>query len=181
LLISQSVAEWLNTLLDADKVWSAFLEGCVTAGPEGCPLFAPTSAEIQAKVDKLYASLRARPIPVRTETSHGLVDYGTMRQTIFTALYTPYATFRTLAQALADLSAGNATALYKMAESPPFKCSCDPSEGPFPNMSDGGTAVYCNDVKQLSDKYEDVQRHYRSLQGTSSWADMWASARATCM
>ncbi|KAJ7465760.1 hypothetical protein B0H11DRAFT_1668512, partial [Mycena galericulata] len=102
--------EWSNNLIDTDKVWSPFINGCVAAGPHGCAFYSPTVAEIQENVDKIYASLRARPIPVRTNTSFGIVDYSTMRRTIFTALYTPYAKFPALAQALADLSVGNATA-----------------------------------------------------------------------
>ncbi|KAJ7923509.1 hypothetical protein B0H13DRAFT_1980022, partial [Mycena leptocephala] len=88
--------EWSNNLIDTDKVWMAFIDGCVAAGPEGC--------------GQIYASLRARPIPVRTNTSFGVVDYSMLRP-------------------LADLSAGNGTA-----------CACDPSEYRFESVQDAGAA-----------------------------------------
>ncbi|KAJ7327418.1 TAP-like protein-domain-containing protein [Mycena albidolilacea] len=118
--------EWSNNLIDTNKVWMAFVNGCVAAGPNGCPFFASAAAEILASLDKLYASLRARPIPVRTNTSFGIVDYSTLRFTIFRALYEPYALFPPLAEALADLTKDNATALFKMTEKPAFKCTWDP-------------------------------------------------------
>ncbi|KAJ7770360.1 hypothetical protein B0H14DRAFT_2402404 [Mycena olivaceomarginata] len=75
-------SEWSNNLIHTDKVWMAFVNGCVAAGPNGCAFFASAAAEILASLDKLYASLRARPIPVRTNTSFGIVDYSTLRFTI---------------------------------------------------------------------------------------------------
>ncbi|KAF7331015.1 Abhydrolase-4 domain-containing protein [Mycena venus] len=106
--------EWSNNLLDTDNAWMAFVHGCVAAGPEECPFFAPTAAEILDKVDKIYASVRARPIPVRANDSFGLVDYSLVREKIFRSLYSPYSQFPVLAQALADLAVGNGTTLFKM-------------------------------------------------------------------
>lgn len=173
--------EWSNNLRDTEKVWSAFLTDCVAAGPAKCPFFASTAAEIQANVDHLYASLRTRPIPVRTATSYGVVDYDTMRNVIFQTLYTPYAKFPALAQALAELSAGNATGLYEMSKTPQFKCNCDPYESQFENVNDGGIAVRCNDGKRISPDYEDVLKHYQNLLEHSSWADVWMETRVGCM
>lgn len=125
----------------------AFVNGCVAAGPNGCAFFAPAAAEILANLDKLYASLRARPIPVRTNTSFSIVNYSTLRFTIFRALYEPYALFPPLAEALADLTKDNATALFKTTEKPAFKCACDPSQ--HESVGDAGQAVICNDGKRF--------------------------------
>ncbi|KAJ7083144.1 TAP-like protein-domain-containing protein [Mycena belliarum] len=174
--------EWSNNLLDTDKTWSTFLDGCVAAGPDGCPFFSPTAEKISEKINALYASLRERPIPVRTSTSFGLVDYSMMRHVIFQALYFPYTTFPALAQALADLSRGNATALFKMAElRPPFECSCDEPSYRFEAVGDAGTAVRCNDGERISTAYEDSVDHYRKLSESSAWADVWAPIRMTCL
>ncbi|KAJ7616540.1 TAP-like protein-domain-containing protein [Roridomyces roridus] len=173
--------EFSNNLIDTDKVWSAFLNECVAAGPTRCPIYAPTAAEIQTIVDGLYASLRKRPIPVRTPTSYGIVDYSVMRNVIFMSFYRPYASFPTLAQALADLKAGNATGLYKMFEKLQFKCSCEADELLFENVIDGGVAVQCNDGKRLSQEFDAFEMHYRNLLARSSWADMWMHARQGCM
>ncbi|KAJ6579543.1 TAP-like protein-domain-containing protein [Mycena vulgaris] len=173
--------EWSNNLLNADQVWSLFVDGCVAAGPEGCAFFAPTAAQLSENVDKLYASVRARPIPVRTNVSFGLVDYSMLRRAIFQSLYSPYANFPRLAQALADLSAGNGTALFKMSEQPPFECACDPAEYRFEPVGEAGSAVACNDGARISPEYEDVVAHYHNMSKTSTWADMWEPIRMACL
>ncbi|KAJ7199294.1 TAP-like protein-domain-containing protein [Mycena haematopus] len=174
-------AKWHTSLIDADKVWMAFIHGCVAAGPSGCPLFAPTTAELHEKVDQIYASVRARPIPVRTNTSFGLVDWTMVRSAIFTSLYTPYATFPTLARALADLSEGNGTAMFKLSEQPAFECGCDPSQYLFEHLREAAFGILCNDGKRLSPEYEDVVAHYRDSSQTSSWADVWEPLRMPCL
>ncbi|KAJ7499676.1 hypothetical protein FB451DRAFT_1385359 [Mycena latifolia] len=158
---------------DADKVWSAFVGGCIAGGPEGCPSFSPTAAEISENVETLYvyASFRDRPIPVRTNVSFGLVDYSMLRRAILRSLYFPYATFPVLTQALADLYAGNATALFKISEQPPFECVCDASEYQFESVGEAGFGVLCNDAKQISRTYEDTVAHYQQM--PSIWADVW--------
>ncbi|KAJ7499674.1 TAP-like protein-domain-containing protein [Mycena latifolia] len=173
--------EWSNSLRDTDKVWSAFIDGCVATGPQRCPFFSPTAAEISENVDKLYTSLRDRPIPVRTNVSFGLVDYSVMRRVIFQALRTPYATFPALAQALADLSAGNATALFNLSEEPPFGCACNESQYRFESVSDTGTAVRCNDGKRMYSTYEDILAHYETMREMSEWADVWEPIRMGCL
>ncbi|KAJ7513175.1 TAP-like protein-domain-containing protein [Mycena galericulata] len=174
-------SEWSNGLIDTEKVWSSFINGCVAAGPHGCAFYSPTAAEIQENVDKIYASLRVRPIPVRTNTSFGIVDYSMMRRTIFTALYSPYAKFPALAQALADLSSGNGTALFEMTERPSFECSCDSAEFKFEEVVDGGVAVRCNDGKRMEASYEYFLEHYHNMSKLSSWADMWEPIRLSCL
>ncbi|KAJ7799978.1 TAP-like protein-domain-containing protein [Mycena olivaceomarginata] len=173
--------EWNNNLMDTDKAWMAFVDGCVAAGPNGCAFYAPTAAELSANLDKLYASLRARPIPVRTNTSFGVVDYSTLRGAIFQALYRPYQLFPTLAGALADLAEGNATALFKMLETPAFECACDPSQYRFESVGEAGRAVLCNDGKRISPDYEDVLAHYQGLSNSSGWADVWEHIRLPCL
>ncbi|KAJ7648654.1 TAP-like protein-domain-containing protein, partial [Mycena polygramma] len=173
--------KWSTSLIDTDKAWASFLQGCVSAGPDECAFYAPTAAEISDKVDKIYASLRARPIPVRTDTSFGIVDYSMLRRKIFTSLYTPYANFPKLAQALADLSTGNATALFKMFEKPAFQCACDPAEYLFEPVEEAGTGVLCNDGNRISPEYEDLVAHYQEMSKNSSWADMWQFVRMPCM
>ncbi|KAJ7490748.1 TAP-like protein-domain-containing protein [Mycena latifolia] len=173
--------EWDDDLIDADKVWSSFIDGCVAAGPEGCPFFSPTAAEISENIEKIYLSLRDRPIPVRTNTSFGLVDYSRLRRVIFQSLYAPYARYPALAQALADLSTGNATALYKMSEQPTFECGCDDSEHRFEPVSEGGLAVICNDGQRIPQAYEDTVAHYQKMSQMSAWTDVWEPYRISCV
>jgi hypothetical protein len=179
--VNDQLADWSNNLLDTDKAWMAFVHGCVAAGPAGCAFFAPTAAEILENVEKIYASLRARPIPVRTETSFGVVDYSLLRYTVFESLFAPYALFPTLAQALADLSVGNGTTLFKMTETPSFQCACDPSEYLFESVAEAESAVLCNDGQRISQGYEEVLTHYHKMSQISSWADVWEPIRMACL
>ncbi|KAF8217164.1 TAP-like protein-domain-containing protein [Mycena galopus ATCC 62051] len=172
---------WDNNLLDTEKVWMAFVDGCVAAGPNGCAFFAPTAAEILDNVEKISESLRARPIPVRTSTSFGVVDYSMLRRTIFQALYSPYALFPTLAQALADVSQGNGTALFKISEIPAFECACGAAQYRFESVREGLAAVLCNDGKRISSEYDKILANYRSLSKASNWADVWASVPLQCL
>ncbi|KAJ7608506.1 TAP-like protein-domain-containing protein [Mycena polygramma] len=165
--------EWFTNLIDTENAWMSFVDGCVAAGPRGCAFFSPTSEAILENLEKIYASLRKRPIPVWTKSSFGVVDYSRLRWTIFRSLYQPYAKFPKLAQALADLSIGDGTALFEILESPPFECECDPSAYGFESVSDGVDAVLCNDGKQISPDYEDFMAHHEKVAKLSQWADMW--------
>lgn len=72
--------------MDTDKVMQFFFKTCADAGPFGCPFYAPTPEDVQRNLTKLYDSVRAKPIPVRTETSYGLLDYNHLRLTVFIRL-----------------------------------------------------------------------------------------------
>ncbi|KAJ7209101.1 TAP-like protein-domain-containing protein [Mycena rebaudengoi] len=165
--------EWANSLVDTDKVWQSFYDGCVAAGPDGCPFYAPTAEDINTKMDRIYASLRTRPIPVRTNMSYGLVDYAFVRSVIFSSLYKPYARFAPLARALADLAEGNATAMFKMAEKPSFECGCDPSEYRF-------EVLLMEAGVRIPSTFEAAQRHYVEMGKISTWADIGALTRMAC-
>ncbi|KAJ6510772.1 TAP-like protein-domain-containing protein [Mycena sanguinolenta] len=174
-------AKLFSSLIDTDKVWMAFINGCVAAGPNACALFAPTAAEIIEKVDKIYASVRARPIPVRTGASFGLVDRTTVRSAIFTSLYSPHTHFSTMARALADLDEGNGTTLFKIFERPAFECACDPAQYQFEPLLEATFGILCNDGDRVSPEYEDVVADYQNLRDTSSWADVWGRLRMPCL
>ncbi|KAJ7240020.1 Alpha/Beta hydrolase protein, partial [Mycena rebaudengoi] len=172
---SYFATEWSYNIMDTEKTWESFVDGCVAAGPDTCAFYAPTADALMEKVNRIYDSIRLRPIPVRTNTSYGLVDYSLLRNVIFDSLFSPYATFVPLARALADLNEGNGTALFSMAETPSFKCECDSLEYSFDLNPEAETAVLCNDGKQIPSTYEDAEKHYLEMSKTSSWADVWAS------
>ncbi|CAK5282286.1 unnamed protein product [Mycena citricolor] len=173
--------EWSNNLIDADINWASFASGCVTAGPEGCPFYSPSTVQITDRLQALYNRLLQRPIPVRTAKSYGLVDFSKLRRTIFSSLYSPYAKFLPLAAALADLERGNATALWEMSEGDAFECGCDPTEHIFDSVGDGGAAVLCNDGARMSGDFDSMERHYHEMLKVSEWADVWEPLRMQCL
>ncbi|KAJ6451753.1 hypothetical protein C8R45DRAFT_1065341 [Mycena sanguinolenta] len=173
--------KWSKNLFDTDKTWMSFINGCVAAGPTGCALYAPTTAEVIEKVDEVYASVRQRPIPVRTDTSSGLVDWSIVRATTFGSLHAPYAMFPTLGRILTDLYEGNGTTLFKLLERPVLRCACDPSQYQFELLPDATSGLICNDGERISSAYEDLVGHYGRLSETSSWADVWERPRMPCL
>lgn len=163
-----------------------FFDGCYSAGPLGCPFYAPSPSAISQNLSALYDSVRSHPIPVRTESSYGIVDYNLLRMTVFTSLYIPYAAFLPLAGALADLAAGDGRRLLNMFRIPPLsqlKCECGEAkeaEATFVGRDPQNT-VLCNDGERISGDLEDLQKYVENLTAQTEWGDVWASIRASCV
>ncbi|KAJ7160667.1 Alpha/Beta hydrolase protein [Mycena crocata] len=179
---------WINANLtieatDTDKVLQTFFDGCVTAGPSQCEFYKPTSVEIADRLAALTASIRAQPIPVITPTSYGIVDYSLLRETLFSALYTPYSSFGPLAAGLAALEAGNGTAFYSLSQQPPFECECNTTDAvPFHlNGAEAGVAVQCGDAGPVTDSLAQLREFYEDAARTSQFAEFLVGAnRVTC-
>ena len=90
-------ALWSKNLLDTDKTLETFLTGCVEAGPEDCAFWAPTPEEINNNLTALYDSLRARPLPIKTDQTYGVLEYGHLKAFVLAALYVPTALLFTVA------------------------------------------------------------------------------------
>ncbi|KAJ7160625.1 Alpha/Beta hydrolase protein [Mycena crocata] len=168
-------------VMDTDKAVAAFVDGCVAAGPKNCAFYAPSSAEINAKLDTLYATVKSQPVPVITNTSYGLVGYTFLRNVIFAALYSPYDLFAPLAQNLAALADGNAEPLYRSMEVAPFECDCD-KKLPFNNDNsyEAAVTIGCGDGTPETDSVEELQAFYARQAKLSSFADMWGNWRVVC-
>ena len=146
-------AGWLTNLVDTEKTLSTFFEGCVDAGPDRCPFYAPEPEDIRRNLTTLFDRLREVPMPVQTTRAYGIVDYGTLRSAVFSSLYTPYTAFLPLAQALKQLAAGDASALVSFLGNfyTPYKCSCDAHAHEFDAVRDGQSALVCNDGDEAWD------------------------------
>ncbi|KAF8994597.1 TAP-like protein-domain-containing protein [Cyathus striatus] len=171
---------WSNNLMDTDKSLQSFFDSCSNAGPERCPFYAPTPGDVARNLTKILNSIHKAPMPVRTESSYGLLDYNKLKSAIFNSLYNPYAAFPRLAQGLADLVAGNATALYKMEEEPVFQCACGISPDKILDIDEGGAAIRCNDGKSISGSLESTVDHYNMMTKESQWGENWVVTRIAC-
>jgi hypothetical protein len=172
-------ALWSNNLLDTDKAMQSFFDGCAAAGPDDCPFYAPTTEEISQNLTTLYNNIRAKPVPVRTKDSYGLVDYARLRSTIFTSLYSPFATFLPLASGLADLAAGDGKLIFQLLETSPFQCSCNDQSPEI--AGEAQAAILCNDGADIPEALEDFYEYVVDLTKKSTWGEIWASTRAQCM
>ncbi|KAG5634521.1 hypothetical protein H0H81_001674 [Sphagnurus paluster] len=159
---------------------NAFYTHCHAAGPADCAFYAPTPELIAANLTALYASVSARPLPVRTATSYGLVDYNRLRMSVFTSLYQPWKQWPVLANALADLARGDGAALYAMLETPLFECECGGGED-LSAVRDAGTAIACNDGDVVPDSFEELEKYFKDTTCKSEWAELWGGIRTSCV
>lgn len=169
-------------MVDSDKTLQAFFDGCFEAGPQNCPFYADSPKAISNRLDALYENIRTNPIPVRLESSYGVLDYPRLRAAIFRSLYTPHTAYPILAQALADSELGNGTLLFNMIEqsSEAFECSCDPSVTALAPVVDSGMAIMCNDGAPIPRSLKAAQRHYDRMTEAFDWGSMWAGLRISC-
>lgn len=159
----------------------SFFDSCVEAGSEKCAFYGPTAHIISKRLDVLYDSIRARPVPVYSDSGYGVVDYVMLRASIFQALYKPYAVFPRLAQALADLEGGNGTGIFTLVNSNKrFECHCDSSDGSFEVVSDASAAIACTDGKEVRDSVQEFEIFYNEMRNISEWADVWTGLRMRC-
>ncbi|KAF5372034.1 hypothetical protein D9615_008127 [Tricholomella constricta] len=172
---------WSTNLIDTDKAMDAFFTFCHAAGPFACPFYAPTPDLISANLTKLYESVTARPVPVRTATSYGLVDYNRLRVSVFISLYTPWATWSKLAGALADLARGDGAPLFSILDGAPFQCECDEGEEGFGVVRDAATAILCNDGDPVPEAFEELEKYFEETTKKSQWAEIWSGVRTSCV
>ncbi|KAK7023494.1 hypothetical protein VNI00_016712 [Paramarasmius palmivorus] len=174
------LANWKYDLINTDDTLKWFFQDCSNAGPTKCSFYEPSPSLIAERLRNLYTSIIRVPIPVHTSISYGLVDYARLRLTIFSSLYSPFARWARLAAGLADLEAGNGTALYQMLEQRPFSCSCDPLEHAFDVVAEAVTAITCNDSDFVPPDLEDAEKHYLEAIEISEWGSLWTGMRIDC-
>ncbi|KAF8351757.1 Alpha/Beta hydrolase protein, partial [Amanita rubescens] len=161
-----------ENLLDTDKVLQIFFDSCFIAGPSGCSFYASSPEAISKNLDRLYDMTKTTPFPVlNNASSYGVVDYNFLRTTIFISLYSPYSSFPPLADALAELSKGNAKPLWDYGSTTQLLVN---------EVLDPLIAIGCNDASLIPGTLEDAEQYYNKLVKTSEWADIWIRERISC-
>jgi len=179
-------ATWANGIRDTDKSVQTFFDQCSASSPSECAFWSSTPGEIETRLDNLYESLRERPVPVTTQSEYGydIVDYSVLRSAVFSSLYRPYPMFRTLAEALKDLEAGNGTKILEMVKvAQKIECKCDQGtpKPKGPDMSYVSAAIYCGDGKETKESPEDLYDRYLEMyEDYGSFADVWIGISAAC-
>lgn len=176
-------AGWKTNLQDTDKTFDSFFTGCAEAGRERCALYSPQPDDIHRNLTRILEKIQRQPIPVKTESSYGLIDVQAIRTLIFVALYTPRALFSPLADALAKLAAGDPLPIFQLLTAfskPRFECSCDNPDNEFTPVEEGTVSILCNDGAKVSEKLSDAEDYFMDLSKRSEFADMWAGIRMSC-
>ena len=180
ILFFSYIAIWPINLLDTNKTMESFYTGCADAGPDRCAFWAPSPDDIRQNLTNLYDSISVQPIPVKTGNTYGYVDYKMLHSLVFNSLYSPFATYRRLAQGLADLAAGNGAIVLKAMTPPPFECSGDSSKELERNVLEAQIAVLCNDAANIPADLHSAQKHFEMMSNVSEFGNIWASIRVRC-
>jgi hypothetical protein len=99
---------------------------------------------------------------------------------VFQCLYSPFATFRLLAQSLADLAAGDGSFFIKATTPSPFECSGDPSKDLAQNNMEAQAAILCNDGTSVPADLHSAQKHFEMMSNMSEFGNTWARIRVLC-
>ena len=174
------IALWSNNLLDTEKTMESFYTGCADAGPDRCAFWAPSPDDISQNLTNLYDSISVQPVPGKEGDVYGYVDYRMLHFLVFQSLYSPFATFRLLAQSLADLAAGNGSIVLKAMTPLPFECSGDPSKDMERNNIEAQVAILCNDGTSIPEDLRSAQKHFEMMSNVSEFGNAWAPIRVRC-
>ncbi|KAF7305884.1 hypothetical protein HMN09_00742600 [Mycena chlorophos] len=174
-----------NTMLDTDKVLNAFFTSCFEAGPTICAFHnnanASSASDIAGAFQTLLSSIQQTPVPAiasltQGNAGYGIIDYTLLKNTIFHALYAPYDLFPALAQALADLAAGNGTTLYATSGVEEFTCG---GASALDRSFEAAVSIICSDMTP-NVTLPDLRAVYAREEALSQFADLWANWRAAC-
>ncbi|KAJ6610179.1 Alpha/Beta hydrolase protein [Mycena sp. CBHHK59/15] len=168
-------ANMTNGMLDTDKTWQTFFDGCAAAGPDKCAFYAPTAAEIFDNFTALSLAIQQQPIPVVTPDVNGIVDYTFLRNTVFDALYSPYDQYPLLAESLASLAQGNATLMFTATAVPLSASQCQNNASFHDNSFEASVAIACGDSAAFNTSLSDLQEIYTAGKKVSSFADLLAT------
>ena len=174
---------WSHNLFDTGKTMNSFYTGCAGAGLDGCPFWAPTADDVKRNLTNLYKKVLTQPVPVKLSNGRfGVVTHAFLKGIIFKALYSPFAKFLPLAQALADLAEGDGRAVYGLDSATPFQCDCCGKDShQFAPVADAGTAIRCTDGDQVVGDLTEMLQYHESLLKQSEFGPLWSGLRIGCM
>jgi len=147
-------------------------------------LFEPMPFEVEARVERLLAKVKAEPIPVLSDSGEpDLVTDGDVRTAISQAVYNPIELFPAAADALAALEKGDGRLVVGILRAPPFTCPSSSSSPSPPNTgSEASIAISCQDgaAGRLASVHE-FEEYLSLLRNQSSWIGAnWAAIRLSC-
>ncbi|KAJ5681630.1 uncharacterized protein N7477_001570 [Penicillium maclennaniae] len=114
---------WTDNVDQMDEAMEAFSTFCHSAGPGKCSFWGPTAADITARMDGIMRQLQNRPVPMSGGEDADLptmVTYSDLKSLFLNTLYTPLASFPSMADILHQAERGNVSALagmYKQSNS----------------------------------------------------------------
>ncbi|PWY83900.1 alpha/beta-hydrolase [Aspergillus sclerotioniger CBS 115572] len=110
---------WTDNADQMDEAMETFSTFCHLAGPEKCSFWGPTPANITARMDAIITRLQNHPVPLNGIGDSDLptmVTYSDLKTLFLNSIYTPLASFPSMADILHQAERGNVSALAGMYE-----------------------------------------------------------------
>lgn len=146
----------VGSLQDADELLRAFVDECI-ADPELCELGRNvTGDELEMKIYDLIEAVKYKPVPL----SSGLIDYTSLKASIFSSLYSPIAWPIVLAPALQSLLTGNLSNTAALAY-----LSTDLDY--LPSYPDTQVGIQCLDKNGRFTELEQFRPHVNAVEAQS--------------
>ncbi|PYI16958.1 alpha/beta-hydrolase [Aspergillus violaceofuscus CBS 115571] len=106
---------WTDNVDQMDEAMETFSTFCHSAGPANCSFWGPTPANITARMDGIIRQLQNHPVPLSAVGDPDLlptmVTYSDLKTLFLNTIYTPLASFPSMADILHQAEQGNFSAL----------------------------------------------------------------------
>ncbi|KZP13352.1 alpha/beta-hydrolase [Athelia psychrophila] len=175
---------WATNLESTEDVLASFFDFCHEAGPEKCPLYAPSVPQIRQRVEAIMNSLDLDPIPIPfSPKGPNLLTRKVAHTLMFEATYTPIKHFPRLADLFLAAEQRNTSVLAQIPEvsEPNLECNC---QVPPPWSVDSLTndhAIGCGDGIVPPGGSRNFTEHLSDLTKKSPFAaPIWASINLQC-
>lgn len=174
---------WNTNLVDTDAVWASFHNFCYEAGPEQCPLYESSPADVQDRVTAIINGLTADPRAIPFAPGGPLVlTKKTLHNFAFRAAYSPVINYPPLADILLAVEQDNQTALAAAAPKlgGGVQCKCEQSL-PWLMDTEAFYAIACGDGDPITYSDEDYAEWFSHLSETSEFAaPIWGFEYLRC-
>ncbi|KAF9888919.1 hypothetical protein FE257_008088 [Aspergillus nanangensis] len=149
----------------ADSAFSGFCAQCID-NKDRCPIAGDrTAKQLEEDIYAAMEGLKYKPIPISVEGHGYIVDYGTIKGTIYNALYFP-ATWPKLAEKLDVMFSGNITAILPdlmapLLETPDAEAvqgiRCGENQSPLETLADALPSVKARgELSQIGGNIADI-------------------------
>ena len=175
---------WGTNLDSTEDVLGSFFRFCHQAGPQKCPLYAPSAPQIRQRVDAIMSSLDHNPMPIAfTLKGPTLVTRKMLHSLMFEATYFPIKLFPEVAAILLAAEQRNASVLALIPdifEANP-ECNC---QIPIPWLTSTSitfNAIACGDGVVPAQGSPNFTEHFSDLMKKSPFgAPLWGSLNIKC-
>ncbi|KAG5949602.1 hypothetical protein E4U53_005828 [Claviceps sorghi] len=182
-------AGWTKNLMDTDKIYTAFFQGC-HQNPSTCALSRPQDSspkDIQDRFERWLHTIEDSPITSTGKTGDiRVLSAFDVRSYMGLSFYLPFLTFKDMASRLDQAMNGTTAPLfakYFEGVTPPHSSDgCALSRLPESDGGDGMSTVLCGDGDDVSGKDAAWWRRYsKKLASQSSiLGATWAAIRFSC-